>query len=267
MTTCGVSTDMSPAIGIGIGLPFITPGAGGGGGDPAEITVNAVEFDGTNDWLERDGDWTGSADGQQGTFVFWVKMNGADNTQFVLYDGSSSFIQILRLTTNKIELRLNNSVATLLLNLLSTTEFTGVDGWTCILMSWDLSAALKAHLYFGDVDKKTEVTKIQGTVDYTRIDHGFGATIGGGSKTPGCFAQVYFNPEEYIDFSVESNRRKFISVGGKPVDLGSDGSDPTGSVPILFLSGPTVSWHTNDGDGGGMTEFGALTDCATSPSD
>ena len=72
---------------------------------------------------------------------------------------------------------------------------------------------------------------------------------------------------EYLDISVENNRRKFIDADGFPVDLGSDGSTPTGIAAIMFFSGATVSWHTNDGSGGGFTENGALTDAATSPSD
>ena len=34
----------------------------------------------------------------------------------------------------------------------------------------------------------------------------------------------------------ESNRRKFIDSAGKPVDLGADGSTPTGSSPLIYLS-------------------------------
>ncbi len=134
-------------------------------------------------------------------------------------------------------------------------------------MSWDLSAALKAHLFFNDVDETNTSIKVEGTVDYTRADYAFGARVAGILKLTGCLAQFYLNPEEHIDFTVEANRRKFVSAGGKPVDMGADGSDPTGNVPLVFLSGATVSWHTNKGDGGGMTENGALTDCASSPSD
>src|SRR3546814_7073174 len=45
----------------------------------------------------------------------------------------------------------------------------------------------------------------------------------------------------------------------------ADGSTPTGSAPLVFLSGATASWHTNKGTGGGFTENGALTDAATDP--
>ena len=66
---------------------------------------------------------------------------------------------------------------------------------------------------------------------------------------------------------MEANRRKFIDVDGKPVDLGSDGSTPTGTVPLMFFSGPTDDWHINKGSVGGFTETGAFTDAPYSPSD
>ncbi len=44
------------------------------------------------------------------------------------------------------------------------------------------------------------------------------------------------------------------------------GSDPKRTKPsIMFFSGVTSTWHTNDGTGGSFTENGALTDCATDP--
>lgn len=71
----------------------------------------------------------------------------------------------------------------------------------------------------------------------------------------------------YVDFSVEATRLKFRNAGGKPVNLGSDGSIPTGGSPIQYFSGATVDWHTNKGTGGGFTENGTLTTASTSPSD
>jgi hypothetical protein len=77
-------------------------------------------------------------------------------------------------------------------------------------------------------------------------------------------ADLWYAPGVYIDFSVEMNRRKFISAAGKPVDLGSSGQRPTGSAPLVLLSGATEGWHINKGTGGGFIENGALT-TATPP--
>ena len=234
---------------------------------PAEIVVNAVTFDGTNDWLERDADLSGNVDGQKGTLVFWLNMNSGDGAAKNILYADGGFFDCVRATSGKLHLKLFNSAAAPLLDMLSTNTRVTADGWICVMMSWDLSAALKAHLFFNDADETNTSVKVEGTVDYTRVDYAVGARVGGVLKLTGCLAEFYFNPEEYIDFTVEANRRKFVSVNGRPVDTGADGLDPTGNAPLVFLSGATATWHTNDGDGGGMTENGAITDCATSPSD
>jgi hypothetical protein len=54
-------------------------------------------------------------------------------------------------------------------------------------------------------------------------------------------------------------------LAGAPVSLGADGSTPTGTAPIIFLSGATSSWETNKGSGGGFTENGGLTQSPDDP--
>jgi hypothetical protein len=79
-------------------------------------------------------------------------------------------------------------------------------------------------------------------------------------------ADFYVNHTQYLDFTVTANRRKFISGTGTPVNLGSTGSTPTGTAPIIFLSGSVASWHVNDGTGGGFSIVsGSLSASATNP--
>jgi len=80
-------------------------------------------------------------------------------------------------------------------------------------------------------------------------------------------ADLYLNTATSLDLSSTANRRKFISAEDKPVDLGSDGSTPTGTAPLIFLSNPTATWQNNLGSGGNFNENGALTDAGDSPSD
>jgi hypothetical protein len=55
----------------------------------------------------------------------------------------------------------------------------------------------------------------------------------------------------HLDFTVETNRRKFVGADGKPVNLGADGSTPTGVAPAIFFSGDASTFGTNRGTGGG----------------
>jgi hypothetical protein len=84
----------------------------------------------------------------------------------------------------------------------------------------------------------------------------------------GGAADAYFAFGQYLDISVEANRRKFISAELKPVFLGADGSTPTGLAPACFFSGNAASFATNLGPAGAFSVSGTpLTNASTSPSD
>jgi hypothetical protein len=61
---------------------------------------------------------------------------------------------------------------------------------------------------------------------------------------------------------------KFRTADGKPVDLGADGSTPTGTAPQIFRTGDATAFLINVGSGGGTNDaYTGPTDAATSPSD
>ncbi len=65
-----------------------------------------------------------------------------------------------------------------------------------------------------------------------------------------------------------TTRRKFVTAANKPVDLGADGSTPTGTSPAIFFSGDATTYgQPNLGTGGAFTLTGTLTNASTSPSD
>lgn len=84
-------------------------------------------------------------------------------------------------------------------------------------------------------------------------------------------AEGYFNTAEYLDLSDSSNIALFIDSGGAPVDLGSDGSNPTGTAPYAFFhiadtSTTPSDFETNLGSGGSVSLLGdALTMASTGP--
>lgn len=127
------------------------------------------------------------------------------------------------------------------------------------------------HLYVDDVEDLSGGAIFDGeaahTVDYTRTEWAVGGRSDGANKLNGCLAEVFLDINEYIDLSIEANRRKFIDTNGKPVNLGVDGSIPFGSPPILYLANEASTFHTNLGTGGDFSVTGALVDCDTSPSD
>lgn len=155
--------------------------------------------------------------------------------------------------------------------------------WTNVLLSCDTSNATDpsslphsskiGHFYFNDIDANAAGYVHEGTADGAPFNLNFnGLPFAVGSDTEGGnllgdLADVWIAPGQFIDFSIEENRRKFIDANGKPVNLGSDGSTPTGSAPAVYFSGDAATFAVNRGNGGASTVAGTLTNATTSPSD
>lgn len=241
---------------------------------PAPYTAVAVNFDGTNDWLTRGAGLTGAADSKLITVSGWLKV-GVDDTLMNVWSsattagGATVMHRVQRQADNSLRLIGRNATPSTILTIVSSTNVAQVaDGWVHFLFSVDLADTGKRHIYINDAsDLATVDTYTNDTMDFTTGDWSVGAIPAGTGKLTGDLADLWIAPGVYIDFSVEANRRLFIDAGGKPVDLGSDGSTPTGTAPLMFFTNPTATWHTNAGSGGGFTENGAITDAADSPSD
>lgn len=259
----------SPKLGMGIGLG-IGPSSGsiglGGGGGP--YTANAVHFDGTNDWLTRGAGLTGQADAKTLTISFWFRMIGNDGIGGQLFKPSpAGALKVERSATNQIEFVVVDDTSSTAWSFTTNATFLVASGWTHFLLSIDTDGTHK--LYLNDVVATFASESFPGagtTLDQTMTDWAIAASVAGGEKHNVDMADFYYTNEAF-DLTVQANRRKFIDGSGKPVDLGSDGSTPSGTAALLFMSGDTVDWHTNKGTGGGFTENGALTDAASSPSD
>lgn len=235
---------------------------------PAEIaySANAVTFDESNDYLTRGAALTGEADGKTGLFSVWVKFDSSASAieEFVRIKGGTFTIQ--RTGTGEIRIRAFNSTPTEILLADTTATFDDTDGWIHILIAWDLSTTT-VQMYINDSSDISVSTATNDDIDLTNTDWGIGGRDTGIELLGADVADFYLNLAETLDISSEANRRKFIDASGKPVDLGSDGSTPTGTAPIIYLHGATDTWHTNDGSGGGFTENGELTTAGSSPSD
>lgn len=254
-------------IGIGIGRrrDLIVPDGGG----PAGPSVNAVLFDGTNDHLSRDAGLTGAVDGENFLLSLWFEMLGGDGVGQSIVIGPLSRISLSRESSNKIGFFIRTAAAAQLWNWSSDLLFNVATnpGWNHLLLAGRFDVTPVAHAFMNDVALAiTEITApTNGDIDWTETDLFVGANDGS-SRMNGNLSEVYLT-DEFLDISVESNRRKFIGSDLKPVDLGTGGITPTGTAALVFFSGATVDWHTNKGTAGGFTETGALTDSATSPSD
>lgn len=222
-----------------------------------------VNFDGTNDYLTRGADLTGNADSKLVTASFWFRYDGGTFIWFSEGAGFRIFI-----SGGAILITGENTSGSTILNM---SCGSGLDDaqWHHCCFSIDMASQASSFVYVDDADVTgTPSTFSNAAIDFTRTEHAVGANNFGTLKFSGDLADFWLDFGTYIDLSVEANRRLFVGASAaSSVDLGSDGSTPTGSAPIVFLSGPTSTWHTNDGTGGGFTENGALADASTNPPD
>lgn len=234
---------------------------------PSVFKVQSADFDGTNDHMARGAELTGNADGKVGTLSYWLRADGGDSArQWVMY-ADGGFFASFRESDNKLYVAGFNSAATQLMRFRTNTTITAGATWHHLLASWDLAAGT-LQMYLNDVsDIDITVGPIDGTIDYTRGNHAIGASLVPGDRLNGCLAEFYMNLSTFTDFSVEANRRKFRTAGGKPNSLGANGAGPTGAQPIVYFKGPASAFPTNRGTGGNYTVTGTLTDGSTNPSD
>ena len=66
---------------------------------------------------------------------------------------------------------------------------------------------------------------------------------------------------EYVDLSTVEGRGKFIGGDGRPKNLGDDGSNPTGTQPLIYMRfDPHESHGTNLGSLGNFSNSGVSKD-------
>lgn len=244
--------------------PLYKSSVGGGGG----YTTAGVHFDNATS-THKGSTMVGLTNSKVGTVSFWFQTAGGDGVLQIIWllnFGSGGTFQIVRNASNSIDVSGTNSASTSILFQRSTSTFVAANGWKHVLASWNLVTPI-FQMYITDVnDSPTSTALTNDTLDYVGSggrDNFFTDASGVANFN---IADFWFDPTTFNDLSVTAFRRKFISAGLAPVDLGVTGQLPTGSQPIAFFKGPTTSFLTNLGSGGNFTTFaGALTAAATNP--
>lgn len=227
----------------------------GGGYD-----INGVVFNGTTHLAQ--GSLTGT-DPRYVTGSFWVKRNTANlgTSQGILAyrNADNEYFRIRFNTSNELVLD-GQETGVGVYQLLARSAAAITDGnWHHVAFSIDSTNRALDQIY---LDDSASVTSNPYT--FSAFGGGEEAVVGsfttaGSERLYGALADLWIDFDNYIDFSDEANRRKFINADGRAVNLGADGSLPIGTAPDVFLSGDTANWHTNKGLMAGFSETGTLT--------
>jgi len=230
-----------------------------------DYDINAVNFDGTNDYLEVTG--LSKPPPSLVTGSFWVRRDTGNlgTTQTILRyrNPAGEYLRLRFNTSNQFSIDGQEDGVGIFNILARTVNPISDSNWHHIAFSIDTTNRSLDQIY---VDGVLDVTSSGNT--YIAIGGGSEASIGSFGtieKLYGYLADIWVDFGTKIDFSIAANQRLFTDIDGKAVNLGTDGSLPTGSPPDIFLSGDTADWHTNKGTGGGFTESGELTTATTLP--
>lgn len=230
----------------------------------AAYVASASDFDGTNDYMRRGADLTGNADSKVGLVSVWFNLEGGNGANLGILTSYDTYFAIIRHNAGKMRITAKSSAGAQILYMDSTGTYASGGGWHHLLAAWNLASAV-GQLYIDSADvRSASPTLTDSNIDYTRTEW----HAGEGSYENawnGCLAEIYLHVGTTLDISVQANREKFRSSGGTPVNLGADGSTPTGSQPIIYFKNAAASFGTNSGSGGNFTVGGTLDVCGSAP--
>jgi len=219
--------------------------------------AEAVDFDGTNDYLSRSTDLTGNTDNKTFTFSAWVWSSSTSTsatTIYSAYDPSSVFTRFeIGLNGNQVRVLGYNTSNSLVLQASGTLlGISKANTFYHVLFSMDMANTSNRYIYVNDVSVLDSVAAYENlNIGFATSTHYVGALAG--TPTLGArFSNVYFD-KTYRDLSVTANRRLFITADLKPA------AGQAALNPILYLpmSNPTTV-GTNAGTGGNFTLTGTI---------
>ena len=236
-------------------------GLGSGGGVPVS-TSGAVFFDGTTD-LSRGADLTGVPSSKYVTWSYWYKIHAAGLPADFFLINQSENVTLRAASQWQFESKGSDDDIDSKFNNPGGASWPDVV-WHHVCVSLDTSAATSCH-YF--VDYADEVNYEGGNysggdIPLSSTNHWIGSDRNGSrSMLNFSIYELWVAWGQYLDISVVGNRRKFIDASGAPVGLGSDGSTPTGTAPLIYMTGTPSEFVTNLGTGGNYSvQNGALID-------
>jgi hypothetical protein len=252
---------------LNISNPFFVAGVLKPGG--SVYTYTATAFD-SGDYLGHSGSLTSAADSKLMTVSFWLKLNDAaqNGTVRKLYSylGDQSRIWLETDDTLRFSFE-DNGGANFVARYISTATFTQSASWRHVAIAFNVTGggtSLRWVYVDGASDGGTWTFWNDFAIDWdSGGDHGIMARSSGTEIVTGSLAEFYLSTAHAVNLS--TSLTLFRTAGGKPENLGADGSTPTGSQPIIYLKNPFGTFQNNLGSGGNFTVTGTLADDANIP--
>lgn len=236
------------------------------------VVIKGVRMD-AGDWISGNQSIAASS---EGSCFFWMRAEPDLNTNMWMNDDAWAGSYLVTSNTPYVGIDVYSTLGDEFL-IASQNIAPFVGQWVPVFMSWNtnFAAGLKlGQIYIGNSEFLSSADTIDADaafdIGYTQEPWFIGKGFVPGQDYAGDLAEFWWD-DQYIDWSVEANRLKFVSAAGAPVDLGTDGSTPFSTAPNIYLSvrdGDAASaFCTNRGTGGDFTQNGTLTLSTNNPSD
>lgn len=218
------------------------------------VQAEAIDFDGTNDFLSRSTDLVGNVNGNTFTFSVWV-WRGNQNLQYIYNSCESS-------TSTRFSVELtgssgNNAVRVIGKNTSGSTIFSvtsalvvGLQTWTSVIVSGNNNTNV-LDIAINDVRERiSDAFTSTNSIAFAQPIHNVAQFNGDEMQTR--LSNVFLD-YTYRDLSITANRRLFVTADLKPA------AGQAALNPILYLpmSDPTNP-GLNTGTGGNFTLTGVV---------
>ncbi|MDO9081183.1 MAG: hypothetical protein Q7U44_10320 [Desulfuromonadales bacterium] len=237
----------------------------GSGGDrpPSGYVTQGRYFDGVNDYATKAANLC--ADGKVLSGSLWLRQSAFATAGVILSThlvanlspGFSfrftPFSGAFNLLARDSSIRLNAAIS----------GVSGRTDWHNYLFSFDMADAAKRSLLLDGGGAATWTIYTNTNLDFATGLTNIGAFGDLTTRSQVNIAELWLT-NSYIDFTDQANVKKFFK-DGKPVNLGANGSTPTGAQPLIYM--PYGDPADNKGSLGNFTVTGSLDVSSTSPSD
>lgn len=249
-------------------------GFGAGGG----FFANAVDYDGTNDWLSRSTALTGSTTTGVGLISVHIRRDSIAGNQQHVFDITGSnqrlFFGFTQTSTDDTFFFHAENTLSNVYRVKGSTEITDDGEYHHILIQWDHNQSTGSRvlrMYVDGVLQTNTIVTNTGsafTINWATMDTMYvsRSIVGTTNNLNGAMSELYIAPAQTLDITNSANREKFTS-GGRPAFLGENGSLPTGTAPLIYLPNKAATVNVNAGTGGNFVISGSPVDASTSPSD
>ena len=219
---------------------------------PNEFRGNRATFNGTASVISKTAQLSGIADSKVFLLSFFIKKTGS--VLYTICDTTGAAVRVTIDASNRLVIVAENSAGTVILSATVTTTITNTTD-THVIMSIDLANASNRAIYLNNVSASvTWTTYTNDLIDFTVTDFYIGSEVGGGNKFAGDLSEFFLTtPTSYVDITQEPVRLKFRDAFGYCVDLGSNGSTPLGTQPVVYLRFDPSAFGVNAGSGGNFT--------------